>query len=49
MLAASWAMDYFDTYIKGRKFKLFLDHKLGKIKHNPFQNVLSTSRANEHF
>jgi len=27
MLAASWAMDYFDTYLKGRKFKLFTDHK----------------------
>jgi transposase InsO family protein len=27
MLAASWAMDYFDTYLKGRKFQLFTDHK----------------------
>jgi len=27
MLAASWALDYFDTYLKGRKFKLFTDHK----------------------
>jgi hypothetical protein len=27
MLAASWAMDYFDTYLKGRKFKLFTDQK----------------------
>jgi hypothetical protein len=27
MIAASWAMDYFDTYLKGRKFKLFADHK----------------------
>jgi hypothetical protein len=26
LLAASWAMDYFDTYLKGRKFKLFTDH-----------------------
>jgi len=27
MLAASWAMDYFDTYLNWRKFKLFTYHK----------------------
>jgi len=27
MLAASWATDYFDTYLKGRKFKLFTYYK----------------------
>jgi len=27
MLDVSWAMDYFDTYLKGGKFKLFTDHK----------------------
>jgi hypothetical protein len=27
MLAASLAMDYINTYLKGRKFKLFKDHK----------------------
>jgi len=27
ILVASWAMDYFDTYLKGKKIKLFIDHK----------------------
>jgi hypothetical protein len=40
MLAASWAMDYFDTYLKGMKFKLFTDHKpletLRKIHYKTF-------------
>ena len=35
MLAATWAMDHFDTYLKGRKFQLFTDHrpleKLGTV------------------
>ena len=35
MQAAVWAMDHFDTYLKGRHFSLFTDHrpleKLGKV------------------
>ena len=35
MQAAVWAMDHFDTYLKGRPFTLFTDHrpleKLGKV------------------
>jgi hypothetical protein len=27
ILAGSWAMDYFEAYLKGRKIKLFTDHK----------------------
>jgi len=45
MLAASWAMDYFDTCLKGMKFKLFTDHKPLET----LQNFLRSARANEHF
>jgi len=27
MQAAVWGMDHFDTYLKGRKFTLFTDHR----------------------